>query len=129
MKDEIDDALCADMGRKGYANDMYEVGVTEEKCNHAIDHLHEWMRSNSVDTPMLCGPASCYTVYEPLGTVLVIGSWNYPIFTTLGPLIYVIASGCCGVIKPSELTPFSSKVMKKLVEKYLDTGAFHCIEG
>ena len=82
-----------------------------------------------VDTPMLIGPAKSKIVYEPFGVTLIMGSWNFPYYTTLGPLIAVIASGNCAVIKPSELSPNCSKKMKTLLTRFLDTNAYVCIEG
>lgn len=58
---------------------------------------------------------------DPYGVVLILGAWNYPVQLTLMPLIGAIAGGNCVIIKPSEIAPASAKVMKSLVEKYLDT--------
>jgi aldehyde dehydrogenase (NAD+) len=87
------------------------------------------MKDESLDTPMSLGPAKSRIVYEPLGTVLVVGSWNFPIFTTIGPLVSAIAAGNTAVIKPSELAPFTSNILKKLIFRYLDTNAYAPIEG
>lgn len=34
-----------------------------------------------------------YIKPEPLGMVLILGAWNYPIQLTLGPLVGAIAAG------------------------------------
>ena len=57
------------------------------------------------------------------------GSWNYPIFTTVGPLVDVIAAGNLAVIKPSEMSINSSKIIKRLLSRALDTSCYACIEG
>jgi len=57
------------------------------------------------------------------------GAWNYPLFTTIGPAYEAIAAGNCVAMKPSELSPKCSNVMKKIFEKYLDTDCFAVIEG
>jgi len=87
------------------------------------------MKDDVVDTPSLIGPAKSKIVYEPLGVALIMGSWNFPFFTTLGPLVAVIASGNCAVIKPSELSPNCSRKIKSLLTRYLDSSCFVCIEG
>ena len=61
---------------------------------------------------MLVGPGRSKIVPEPLGVVLILGSWNFPLFTTLGPLVDVIAAGNCAVIKGSEISLNSSRKMK-----------------
>lgn len=126
---DIDAALHADLGRQGYGNSLFETGGLEKKINHCLEHLSQWMKDESVDTPMLLGPAKSRIVWEPFGVALVIGSWNFPFFTTIGPLIYAIAAGNCAVIKPSEMSPQCSRVMKRLVMRNLDGGSYACIEG
>lgn len=66
---------------------------------------------------------------EPLGVTLVIGSWNYPLFTSLCPLATAIAAGNCVILKPSEMTPNSSNMIRILFEKYLDPSCYRVIEG
>lgn len=78
---------------------------------------------------MLIGPAKSKIVYEPLGVALVMGAWNFPYYTTIGPLVAAIAAGNCVVIKPSELSPNCCRKMKSLIMKYLDTNCYVCIEG
>lgn len=58
--------------------------------------------------------ANSSILYEPLGVVLVISAWNYPVVTALPPVAAAISAGNCVVLKPSEMAPFTSKVLKKL---------------
>ena len=44
------------------------------------------MKDESLDTPLRLAPGSTKVHYEPLGVVLVFGSWNYPYVVTLKPL-------------------------------------------
>jgi len=101
----------------------------EKKIDHAISHLSSWAASKSVDTPMLLGPACSRIVYEPFGIALVMGSWNFPFFTTIGPFIYAIAAGNCCIIKPSEMSPQCSRVMKRLLVRFMDSGSYCVVEG
>lgn len=87
------------------------------------------MKDVTVNTPMLIGPAKSKIVFEPLGVTLVMGSWNFPYYTTLGPLVAVIAAGNCAVVKPSELAPNCCRKMKTLMTRYLDMNSYVCIEG
>jgi aldehyde dehydrogenase (NAD+) len=129
MQQELTDALRADIGRGAFMGWFCELLLVEKDIDHTMSHLKEWMEDRVVDTPMLIGPGKSKIVAEPFGVVLVMGSWNFPYFTTLGPLIYVIASGNCAVIKPSEMSPNCSRKMKQLVARYLDTSCYACIEG
>ena len=78
---------------------------------------------------MLVGPGKSKIVKEPFGVVLIMGSWNFPVYTTLVPLIYAIAAGNCAIVKPSELSPHISKQIKTLITRYLDFNCYACIEG
>jgi len=69
-------------------------------------------------------PAHSYLKPEPRGVILVIGSWNYPLFTTLPPLANAIAAGNCVMIKPSEVSSASCHVIKTLITKYLDNECY-----
>lgn len=68
---------------------------------------------------MLVGPGETYLLPEPYGVTLVMGAWNYPFATTVGPAATAIAAGNCVALKPSEMSPNTSNVMKELFEKYL----------
>jgi aldehyde dehydrogenase (NAD+) len=64
--------------------------------------------------------ASSKVEYEPLGVVLVLSAWNYPILTALPPVAAAICAGNSVILKPSELAPYSSRVLAKLFEEYMD---------
>ena len=74
-------------------------------------------------------PGRGWVEYEPYGTVLIIGAWNFPFALTLGPAVGAIAAGNTVVLKPSEVAPASSALMAELVPRYLDNDAIAVIEG
>ena len=78
---------------------------------------------------MLVGPAKSKLVYEPLGVIGIMGSWNFPLLTCLSPMVYAIAAGNTAVIKPSEISPHSLLIIKKLCEAYLDRDSYIIFEG
>lgn len=118
-----------DLGRGRFASWYYELSGLENEIQHAVDNIEKWSAHIDLDTPMLGGPAKSKIVYEPLGVVCVMGSWNFPFYTTIAPLIYVIAAGNCAIIKPSEISPNSSRMIKQLIEQSLDFECYICIEG
>jgi aldehyde dehydrogenase (NAD+) len=67
--------------------------------------------------------------YDPLGVVLIIGPWNYPVYLSLGPLVAAVAAGNCAVLKPSELAPATSALLARLLPIYLDREAIRVVEG
>ena len=77
-----------------------------------------------VKTSIMYFPAKSYIYKEPYGVVLIIGPFNYPFQLVVSPLIGAIAAGNCAILKPSEHTVATSKVLEKIIndnfdEKYL----------
>lgn len=126
---EIADALLADLGRPAHDAWLGDVASTKAEAKYARKHLRRWMRRRKTRLPLNMLPGRGFYQYEPLGTVLVIGPWNYPVFLTLGPVIGAISAGDCVVVKPSEHAPATSALLARLLPKYLDPGAVAVIEG
>ena len=125
----IQNGLVKDLARIPFINDFYEINTVKDDINHALAHIDDWAKPTVVDTPLLLGPARSYVVHEPFGVTLVIGPWNYPITTTVGPLVGAIAAGNCVMVKPSELSSHTSRAIKTLMDKYLDQDCYYCVEG
>lgn len=64
---------------------------------------------------------------EPIGTVMIIGSWNFPFGLALQPLVSAIAAGCTAVLKPSEISVNTCRLLKELIPRYLDKTAYPVI--
>ena len=129
--DEIIDALQKDFGnRDPKSSFLTEIASTIGVLEHAIKNVDKWSkdekRPSNVDRPFfirllmgLLGSKS-YIKYQPLGTVGVISPWNFPVNLILAPLGGIFAAGNRTMIKPSELTPATSEVTKKMFEAYFD---------
>jgi aldehyde dehydrogenase (NAD+) len=87
------------------------------------------MKDEPVDTPLLIGPGKSSIMTEPLGVTGILGSWNYPYVTCFGPLIAAITAGNCAVVKPSELAPQSSLMIKRFIVRNLDSACYKVVEG
>lgn len=87
------------------------------------------MKPRRVATPLAIQPASARIVPEPLGVVLIIAPWNYPLMLALSPLVGALAAGDAAVVKPSELAPATSAALARLMPDYLDRRAVAVIEG
>jgi aldehyde dehydrogenase (NAD+) len=126
---ELNAALKADLGWNDNASTLLDSSMVTFEAQWAIDHLKEWMKPTTAVTPLFLKPAYTEIVHEPLGVVLVLGPWNYPIQLIFNPLIAAIAAGNCVALKPSEVAANCSRVIAKLVPKYLDTSAVKVFEG
>ncbi len=123
------EALAKDLGKPEVEAYAGEVGYLKGDVRHTLKHLRGWMKPEKVSTPMLNFKGTSRVHREPLGVVLIIGPWNYPIQLLLAPLIGAVAAGNCALMKPSELTPHCSALVAELVPKYLDPDCIKVIEG
>lgn len=115
-KDAIADAVSKDFGnRSRHETLVAEVFIVLNNIKYAKAHLAEWMKSETRDVEWTFLPGSAEIVYQPLGVIGIISPWNYPIQLALAPLVGVIAAGNRAMIKPAELTPASSQIMKEIL--------------
>jgi aldehyde dehydrogenase (NAD+) len=126
---ELLDALAADLGKPAIEGYVTEVAFTRAEIDFALANLDKWVQPEKVSVPLTQQPARAHVVREPLGAVLIIGPWNYPIQLVLAPLVAAIAAGNAAVIKPSELAPASSRALARLVPEYLDPECIAVAEG
>lgn len=126
---EIAEALAADLGRNAHYSWLGDVAPVAAEAAFARKHLRRWMRPQRTTLPMSMQPGRGSYQYEPLGVVLVIAPWNYPVYLTLGPIIGAVAAGNCVVLKPSERAPATSALLARLVPQYLDPEAVSVLEG
>lgn len=125
----IADALAHDLGRSGVEAWLGDIASTVGEAAYARKHLKKWVRRRRQPLPLAQLPGRGWVQYDPLGVVLVIGPWNYPLYLSLGPLVAAVAAGNCAVIKPSELAPATSQLMSQLLPRYLDSEAIRVVEG
>ena len=122
-------ALAADLGKNPLEGYLTELSITRTEAEYALKHLARWTRGTKVPVPLGLQPASARTEPQPLGVVLIIAPWNYPVQLLLAPLIGALAAGNAAVLKPSELAPASSAAIAKLLPQYLDPDAVVVVEG
>jgi aldehyde dehydrogenase (NAD+) len=122
-------ALADDLDRSPFEAWLADSASTAVEARFAAKRVKRWTRRKyrMLELPQL--PGRGWIEYEPYGTVLIIGAWNYPFYLTLGPLVGAIAAGNTVVLKPSEIAPASAQLMAELVPKYLDTDAIAVIQG
>ncbi len=122
-------ALEKDLGRNAVDAWLADIAPVTAEAKFAKKELRAWMKPTRVGVPISVQPGKAWYQYEPLGVVLIIGPWNYPIHLILAPLVGAIAAGNCAVLKPSEHTPACSAVLAELVPQYLDPEAVAVVEG
>ena len=126
---QIQEALYKDFRKHPSEVDITEIYPITSEIKHTKSHLSKWMRPKKVSTPMAQLGSSSYIHYEPKGVVLIIAPWNFPFNLTFGPLISAIAAGNCVIVKPSEITPHASALMKKILSDLFDESEVAVVEG
>ncbi len=129
FRDEIRNALNKDFHKHKAEADLADIFPVTSEIKHAKRHLSKWLRPNRVKTPLAFAGGSSWIQYEPKGVCLIISPWNFPINLTFGPLVSAIAAGNTAIIKPSEITPNTSSVIRKIVESIFDESEVAVIEG
>lgn len=112
---ELMQALYDDLKKSSEESWVTEVGFLLAEIRHTLKYLRQWIKPENVSTNLLNLPGKSYIYKEPLGVVLIIAPWNYPMQLLLTPFVGAIAAGNCVVLKPSELAPSTSAVIKKII--------------
>jgi len=126
---EIVAALAADLGRSGFEGWLGDVRSSQRDIEHTRRHFESWAQPETVSPPWQLFAVGTKVLREPLGVVLVMAPWNYPVYLLVTPLAAAIAAGNAVVCKPSELTPTVSATLARLFPKYLDSDAITLVEG
>lgn len=127
--EQICQALFEDLHKPQQEALISEIAVTLEEIVVAKKNLKKWMRPKTRKAPLALWPSKNRVFSEPLGVILIIGPWNYPFQLTLVPLVGAVAAGNCAIVKPSELTPQTSRLIKNLVERYFSSDFLRVISG
>ncbi|MER5654518.1 aldehyde dehydrogenase family protein [Streptomyces sp. NBC_01281] len=128
--EELAAALHEDLGKSSAEAFRTEIDFTVREIDHTLEHLDDWLLPEPAPVPAHLGAdATAWTRYDPLGVVLVIAPWNYPVQLLLTPVLGALAAGNAVVAKPSELAPATSTALARLLPQYLDTDAVAVVEG
>ncbi len=122
-------ALQRDLGKPRYEAVTGELGVLRGELREALRSLSRWTRAERVGIPLVHQPGAARIEREPLGVVLIIGPWNYPLQLVLAPLVSAIAAGNAALLKPSEHAPATSALLAQSLGSYLDPEAVQVFEG
>jgi beta-apo-4'-carotenal oxygenase len=126
----IEEALYKDLHLCKHEANLVEIDVLLGELDYAIRNVEKWAKDESVPGMPLMFWAMRHRVRkEPLGTVLIIGPYNFPFQLNVLALFGAIAAGCTAVVKPSESAPASAMVLQKMLETCLDPAAYRVING
>ena len=119
-EERILNALQLDLGKSPFEGYATELGIVYEEIGWLEKHLRKLMRPTRAKTPITQFYSRSYILHEPMGTVLIMSPWNYPLQLTMVPLAGAIAGGNTAVVKPSRYSKNTSSVMIDILKS-----AFH----
>lgn len=129
-KDKLIDAVYKDFGLRAREETLFlEIFPLQDEIRHAVKNLRSWAKRRHVQGAWFLLPSTAYYQYQPLGSVGIMGAWNYQILLTLSPLVDAIAAGNHAILKPSEIAPASAEVIKQLINSNFPEDYIHCVTG
>lgn len=128
-EDQIAEALYKDYKKSYFEVIENELSLTYVEIGLAIRKLKRWSRPNRPAPSIVNIPANCRVYPQPIGTALVISTWNYPVQLTLIPVVNALAAGNTVVLKPSEISHHTSELLTELINKTFPKELLHTIYG
>lgn len=126
---EIMQALKDDLNKSSFEAYASEIGMIDKEINFMLKNMDRFAKPQRVKTPLTQFPSKSTIYTEPYGLVLIISPWNYPLQLSLLPLIGAIATGNCAIIKPSNYSSHTSKIIVKLLSKAFEKNYVAVVEG
>ncbi|HNI12438.1 MAG TPA: aldehyde dehydrogenase family protein, partial [bacterium] len=126
---DIRDAIYEDFRKPSVEVDLTDIRPVLMEIEHALVHIRSWMASRYVSTPLLFFGTRSKVVYEPKGVCLILAPWNFPFMLSVGPLISAIAAGNCCILKPSEMTPQTSRLIARMIAELFNPNEVCVVEG
>lgn len=128
-EDDICDALYADFKKPKFEGLVSETQFVLSELQYLLNNVSFWARPKRVSGSLSSFPSKNWIHYEPFGTILVISPWNYPFMLAISPLVGAVAAGNTVVLKPSELSPATSKILLEIIAEAFEPGHVTVVEG
>lgn len=129
-ENEIEAALFADLGKSAFETYTTEIGLVYEEIRYHLRKLNRWSKTRNVATNQMVHAFSRSRIIpQPKGCSLIISPWNYPFQLSIMPLIAAITSGCTAIIKPSEFSVNTSKLLEKMLNKCFEPEYIAVLNG
>lgn len=128
--EDIIAAISADYGVRSCAEtQIAEIGFVLSAAKHAAGHVGKWAKPKKASVPLTLAPGKAYVRREAKGVVGIVSPWNYPWQLAITPLIAALSAGCRAIIKPSEFTPKTAELMKRLLAEAFDETQVAVVTG
>lgn len=123
------DALYRELHKSEQEAFLTEISLVRQEIRTQLRHIDRWAAPASRPSPLSIWPSRSRLRCEPLGNVLIVAPWNYPVQLLLNPLAGAISAGCTAILKPSPAVPAVSAVLETLVRETFNEEYIAVIQG
>jgi aldehyde dehydrogenase (NAD+) len=128
-REAFHDAFARDFAKPPAEVEASELLPVMDEMRHVIRRLRGWMRPRRARSAITMLGTTAHVEYQPRGRVLIIAPWNYPLSLCFGPIAAALAAGNTVIVKPSEMTPAVSALMRRIVESVFPREEVAMFEG
>ncbi|NOT75153.1 MAG: aldehyde dehydrogenase family protein [Cyclobacteriaceae bacterium] len=128
-RERIKESVHADFNKPLLEVDTTEIYPVLTEIRHTLKHIEEWSRPKKIDATLSYIGTRAEIRYEPKGVCLIIAPWNFPFNLCVGPLVSCLAAGNTVIIKPSEMTPSTSRLLKAMMGEIFEEDIVTVVEG
>lgn len=128
-QDDIRAALHADFKKPAHEVDLSEILPVVMEIKDAISNLPRWVQPRRVSTPMALIGTRSTVHHEPKGVSLILAPWNFPFMLTISPLVSAVAAGCTAIVKPSEVSEHTTKLIERMMSELFEEGEVAVVTG
>ncbi len=108
------EALKLDLNKSEQEAYITEILPVLNEIDFTLKHLSGWSKKKRGKGTLFNPFSTYYTIPEPKGQVLVVSPFNYPFQLTLIPLVSALAAGNTVILKVSELSSYTGKLLVEL---------------
>jgi succinate-semialdehyde dehydrogenase/glutarate-semialdehyde dehydrogenase len=130
MESEVDQTarmLVVEMG-KPIAQARAEVLKCAKSMRFYAEHAEQFLADEPLADPSAVGASRAYTRYQPLGVVLAVMPWNYPLWQVVRFAAPALMAGNTGLLKHASNVPQSALYLDTLFERAgFPTGSFRTL--
>ena len=123
------EALWTDLHKSYEEAYLTELSIVYGEIRNHLKHLRQWAKPERKCSPIAIMPATSKVIKEPLGNVLIMAPWNYPVQLLLNPLVGAISAGCTAFLKPSPYVPHVSAVLTEMIRATFPEEYIAIVEG
>lgn len=125
----IHEAAYNDFQKPPQEVDGIEIFHVLNEIKLALANIDQWAAPKKIDAPLTMLGTRSFIQYEPRGVCLIISPWNYPFSLAVGPLVSALAAGNAVIVKPSEMTPHVSRLLREMCETLFKPEEVAIMEG